>query len=228
MASRRDPPVESRPPLPLRRELLADIVAASSLPARAEQPRGRSRGKGQKRAKPGGRGGGRAKAIRAADRSDSPPPLAESPTHRTVSPVQSAAPEAPEERPPPVQSETPEQRTTPPVQSEAPEQRTPPVQSEAPEQRTPPVQSEAPEAPEAPRQSTEPRWDDPWEERARTDDDDAEDDDSDDDGAEGGEGDDGGEGSSSAKRPVCQRGMTWLPPRPDPAQRTLIAPDGEK
>jgi hypothetical protein len=206
MASRRDPPVESRPPLPLRRELLADIVAASSPPARAEQPRGRSRGKGQKRAKPGGRGGGRAKAIRAADRSDSPPPLAESPTHRTVSPVQE----------PPVQSaapEAPEQRTTPPVQSEAPEQRTPPVQSEAPE---------------APRQSTEPRWDDPWEERARTDDDDAEDDDSDDDGAEGGEGDDGGEGSSSAKKPVYQRGMTRLPPRPDPAQRTLIAPDGEK
>ena len=217
MASRRDPPVESRPPLPLRRELLADIVAASSPPARAEQPRGRSRGKGQKRAKPGGRGGGRAKAIRAADRSDSPPPLAESPTHRTVSPVQEppvqAAPEAPEQRPPPVHSETPEQRTTPPVQSEAPEQRTPPVQSEAPE---------------APRQSTEPRWDDPWEERARTDDDDAEDDDSDDDGAEGGEGDDGGEGSSSAKKPVYQRGMTRLPPRPDPAQRTLIAPDGEK
>ena len=210
MASRRDPPVESRPPLPLRRELLADIVAASSPPARAEQPRGRGRGKGQKRAKPGGRGGGRAKAIRAADRSDSPPPLAESPTHRTVSPVQeppvqSAAAEAPEQRPPPVQSETPEQRTTPPVQSEAPE------------------------APEAPRQSTEPRWDDPWEERARTDDDDAdEDDDSDDDGAEGGEGDDGGEGSSSAKKPVYQRGMTRLPPRPDPAQRTLIAPDGEK
>jgi len=206
MASRRDPPVESRPPLPLRRELLADIVAASSPPARAEQPRGRGRGKGQKRAKPGGRGGGRAKAIRAADRSDSPPPLAESPTHRTVAPVQE----------PPVQSaapEAPEQRTTPPVQSEAPEQRTPPVQSEAPE---------------APRQSTEPRWDDPWEERARTDDDDAEDDDSDDDGAEGGEGDDGGEGSSSAKKPVYQRGMTRLPPRPDPAQRTLIAPDGEK
>jgi len=74
----------------------------------------------------------------------------------------------------------------------------------------------------------EPRWDDPWEERARTDDDDAEDDDSDDDGAEGGEGDDGGEGSSSAKKPVYQRGMTRLPPRPDPAQRTLIAPDGEK
>ena len=194
MASRRDPPVESRPPLPLRRELLADIVAASSPPARAEQPRGRGRGKGQKRAKPGGRGGGRAKAIRAADRSDSPPPLAESPTHRTVSPVQE----------PPVQS----------AASEAPEQRT-----------TPPVQSEAPEAP---RQSTEPRWDDPWEERARTDDDDAEDDDSDDDGAEGGEGDDGGEGSSSAKKPVYQRGMTRLPPRPDPAQRTLIAPDGEK
>src|SRR3954462_12111975 len=124
MASRRDPPVESRPPLPLRRELLADIVAASSPPARAEMPRGRSRGKGQKRAKPGGRGGGRAKAIRAADRSDSPPPLAESPTHRTVSPLQE----------PPVQSaasEAPEQRTTPPVQSEAPEQRTPPVQSEA-------------------------------------------------------------------------------------------------
>src|ERR1043165_5729396 len=139
MASHRDPPVESRPPLPLRRELLADIVAASSPPARAEQPRGRGRGKGQKRAKPGGRGGGRAKAIRAADRSDSPPPLAESPTHRTVAPVQE-----------------------------------------------PPVQSAAPEAPEAPRQSTEPRWDDPWEERARTDDDDAEDDDSDDDGAEGG------------------------------------------
>ena len=119
--------------------------------------------------------------------------------------MQSAAPEAPE------------QRTTPPVQSEAPEQRTPPVQSEAPEQRTPPVQSEAP------RQSTEPRWDDPWEERARTDDVGAdEDDDSDDDGAEG------GEGSSSAKKPVYQRGMTRLPPRPDPAQRTLIAPDGEK
>ena len=109
-----------------------------------------------------------------------------------------------------MQSETPEQRTTPPVQSEAPEQ------------RTPPVQSEAPEAPEAPRQSTEPRWDDPWEERSRTDDDDAEDDDRDDDGAEG------GEGSSSAKKPVYQRGMTRLPPRPDPAQRTLIAPDGEK
>src|SRR3954464_7709271 len=111
MASRRDPPVEYRPPLPLRRELLADIVAASSPSTRAEQPRGRSRGKGQKRAKPGGRGGGRAKAIRAADRSDSPPPLAESPTHRTVSPVQEppvqAAPEAPEQRPPPVQSETP-------------------------------------------------------------------------------------------------------------------------
>ena len=183
MASRRDPPVESRPPLPLRRELLADIVAASSPPARAEQPRGRGRGKGQKRAKPGGRrggrAGGRAKAIRAADRSDSPPPLAESPTHGTVSSVQE-----------------------------------------------PPVQSVAPEAP---RQSTEPRWDDPWEERARTDDDDAdEDDDSDDDGAEGGEGDDGGEGSSSAKKPVYQRGMTRLPPRPDPAQRTLIAPDGEK
>ena len=197
MASRRDPPVESRPPLPLRRELLADIFAASSPPARAEQPRGRGRGKGQKRAKPGGRGGGRAggraKAIRAADRSDSPPPLAESPTHRTVSPVQE-----------------------PPVQSAAPE---------APEQRPPPVQSETPEAL---RQSTEPRWDDPWEERARTDDDDAEDDDSDDDGAEGGEGDDGGEGSSSAKKPVYQRGMTRLPPRPDPAQRTLIAPDGEK
>src|SRR3954464_8161975 len=138
MASRRDPPVEYRPPLPLRRELLADIVAASSPSTRAEQPRGRSRGKGQKRAKPGGRGGGRAKAIRAADRSDSPPPLAESPTHRTVAPVQE----------PPVQSAAPEaleQRTTPPVQSEAPEQRTPPVQSEAPEQRTPPVQSEAPE-----------------------------------------------------------------------------------
>src|ERR1041384_5859945 len=105
MASRRDPPVESRPPPPLRRELLADIFAASSPPARAEQPRGRSRGKGQKRAKPGGRGGGRAKAIRAADRSDSPPPLAESPTHRTVAPVQKppvqAAPEAPEKRPPP-------------------------------------------------------------------------------------------------------------------------------
>ena len=203
MASRRDPPVESRPPLPLRRELLADIVAASSPPARAEQPRGRGRGKGQKRAKPGGRGGGRAKAIRAADRSDSPPPLAESPTHRTVAPVQE----------PPVQSAAPEaleQRTTPPVQSEAPEQ------------RKPPVQSEAPEAPEAPRQSTEPRWDDPWEERARTDDDDAEDDDSDDDGAEG------GEGSSSSKKLVYQRGMTRLPPRPDPAQRTLIAPDGEK
>src|ERR1041384_2110970 len=123
MASRRDPPVESRPPLPLWRDLLADIVAALSLPARAEQPRGRGRGKGQKRAKPGGRGGGRAggraKVIRAADRSDSPPPLAESPTHRTVSPVQEppvqAAPEAPEQRPPPVQSETPEQRTTPPV-----------------------------------------------------------------------------------------------------------------
>ena len=195
MASRRDPPVESRPPLPLRRELLADIVAASSPPARAEQPRGRGRGKGQKRAKPGGRGGGRAKAIRAADRSDSPPPLAESPTHRKVSPVQ---------------------------EPEAPRQSAAPVQSEAPEQRTPPVQSEAP------RQSTEPRWDDPWEERARTDDDDAEDDDSDDDGAEGGEGDDGGEGSSSAKKPVYQRGMTRLPPRPDPAQRTLIAPDGEK
>ena len=207
MASRRDPPVESRPPLPLRRELLADIVAASSPPARAEQPRGRGRGKGQKRAKPGGRGGGRAKAIRAADRSDSPPPLAESPTHRTVSPVQE--PEAPR------QSAAPE----------APRQSAAPVQSEAPEQRTPPVQSEAPEAP---RQSTEPRWDDPWEERARTDDDDAEDDDSDDDGAEGGEGDDGGEGSSSAKKPVYQRGMTRLPPRPDPAQRTLIAPDGEK
>ena len=209
MASRRDPPVESRPPLPLRRELLADIVAASSPPARAEQPRGRGRGKGQKRAKPGGRGGGRAggraKAIRAADRSDSSPPLAESPTHRIVSPVQE--PEAPR------QSAAPE----PPRQSAAP------VQSEAPEQRTPPVQSEAP------RQSTEPRWDDPWEEHARTDDDDAdEDDDSDDDGAEGGEGDDGGEGSSSAKKPVYQRGMTRLPPRPDPAQRTLIAPDGEK
>jgi hypothetical protein len=41
-------------------------------------------------------------------------------------------------------------------------------------------------------------------------------------------GDDGGEGSSSAKKPVYQRGMTRLPPRPDPAQRTLIAPDGEK
>jgi hypothetical protein len=27
---------------------------------------------------------------------------------------------------------------------------------------------------------------------------------------------------------VYQRGMTRLPPRPDPAQRTLIAPDGEK
>src|ERR1043165_3098991 len=120
MASRRDPPVESRPPLPLRRELLADIVAASSPPARAEQPRGRGRGKGQKRAKPGGRGGGRAggraKAIRAADRSDSPPPLAESPTHRTVSPVQSAALEAPRQSAAPVQSETPEQRP-PPVQS---------------------------------------------------------------------------------------------------------------
>ena len=73
------------------------------------------------------------------------------------------------------------------------------------------------ETPEAPRQSTEPRWDDPWE-----------DDDSDDDGAEGGEGDDGGEGSSSSKKSVYQRGMTRLPPRPDPAQRTLIAPDGEK
>src|SRR3954469_14176227 len=163
MASRRDPPVESRPPLPLRRELLADIVAASSPPARVERPRGKGRGKGQKRAKPGGRGGGRAggraKVIRAADRSDSPPPLAESPTHRTVSPVQ---------------------------EPEAPRQSAAPVQSEAPEQRTPPVQSEAPEAP---RQSTEPRWDDPWEEHAHTDDDDAdEDDDSDDDGAEGGEG----------------------------------------
>src|ERR1041384_352437 len=123
MASRRDPPVESRPPLPLRRELLADIVAASSPPARAEQPRGRGRGKGQKRAKPGGR----AKAIRAADRSDSPPPLAESPTHRTVAPVQE----------PPVQSAAPEA----PRQSAAPEERTPPVQSEPPEQRTPPVQS---------------------------------------------------------------------------------------
>src|ERR1041385_462371 len=148
MASRRDPPVESRPPLPLRRELLAGIVAASSPPARAEQPRGRVRGKGLKRAKPGGRGAGGA--------------LAESPTHRTVSPVQEP----------------------PPVQSEAPEQRPPPVQSEAPEQRTPPVRSETPEAP---RQSTEPRWDDPWEERARTDDDDAdEDDDSDEHGAVGG------------------------------------------
>src|SRR3954469_24660008 len=87
MASRRDPPVESRPPLPLRRELLAGIVAASSPPVRAEQPRGRGRGKGQKRAKPGGRGGGRAGGA-----------LAESPTHRTVSPVQ---------EPPPVQSVTP-------------------------------------------------------------------------------------------------------------------------
>jgi hypothetical protein len=27
---------------------------------------------------------------------------------------------------------------------------------------------------------------------------------------------------------VYQRGMTRLPPRLDPAQRTLIAPDGEK
>ena len=44
----------------------------------------------------------------------------------------------------------------------------------------------------------------------------------------GGEGDDGGEGSSSAKKPVYQRGMTRLPPRSDLAQRTLIAPDGEK
>src|SRR3954468_9452521 len=188
MASRRDPPVESRPPLPLRRELLADIVKASSPPARGEQPRGRSRGKGQKRAKPGGRGGGHAKAIRAADRSDSPPPLAESPTHRTVSPVQE--PEAPR------QSAAPE----------TPRQAAAPVQWEAPEQRTPPVQSEAPEAP---RQSTEPRWDDPWEERARTDDDDAEeDDDSDDDGAGGVGGVDGGDGSSSSKKPVYQRGMT--------------------
>src|ERR1041385_6895809 len=106
MASRRDPPVESRPPLPLRRELLAGIVTARSPPARAEQPHGKGRGKGQKRAKPGGRGGGRAGGA-----------LAESPTHRTVSPVQ---------EPPPVQSEAPEQRP-PPVQSEAPEQRTPPV-----------------------------------------------------------------------------------------------------
>src|SRR3954463_9500736 len=144
MASRRasDPPVESRPPLPLRRELLADIVAASSPPARAEQPRGRGRGKGQKRDKAcgrgGGREGGRAKATRAADRSDSPPPLAESPTHRTVSPVQE----------PPVQSAAPKA----PRQSAAPEQRTPLVQSEAPEQRTPPVQSETPEVP---MQSTE-------------------------------------------------------------------------
>src|ERR1041385_2198033 len=122
MASRRanDPPVDSRPPLPLRRELLADIVAANSLSACAEQPRGRGRGKGKKRAKPGGRGGGRSKAIRAADRSDSPPPLAESPTHRTVSPVQepeaprqSAAPEAPRQSAAPVQSEAPEQRTPP-------------------------------------------------------------------------------------------------------------------
>src|SRR3954470_10239747 len=137
MASRRasDPPVESRPPLPLRRELLADIVATTSPPARAEQPRGRGRGKGQKRAKPGGRGGGRAggraKAIRAADRSDSPPPLAESPTHKTVSPVQeppgqSAAPEAPRHAAALGQSETPEERP-PPVQSEAPEKRTPPA-----------------------------------------------------------------------------------------------------
>src|SRR3954468_9902366 len=119
MASRRDPPVESRPPLPLWREFLVDIVAASSPPARAEQPRGRGRGKGQKRAKPGGRGGGRAggraKAIRVADRRDSPPPLAESPTHRIVSPVQepsvqSAASEAPRQSAAPVQSETPEQR----------------------------------------------------------------------------------------------------------------------
>ena len=70
------------------------------------------------------------------------------------------------------------------------------MQSEVPEQRTPPVQSEAPEAPS---QSTEPRWDDPWEERA--DDDDAEeDDDSDDDGAEGGEGDDGVRGAPLPRR----------------------------
>src|SRR3954464_11768066 len=92
MASRRDPRVESRPPLPLKRELLADIVAASSPSARAEQPRGRGRGKCQKRAKPGvrggGRAGGRAKAIRAVDRSDSSPPIDESPTHRTVSSVE--------------------------------------------------------------------------------------------------------------------------------------------
>src|SRR3954471_21768878 len=119
MASRRDPSVESRPPLPLRRELLADIVAASSPSARAEQPRGRSRGKGQKRAKPGGRGGGRAKAIRAADRSDSPPPLSESPTHRTVSPVQEPPLQEPPLQEPLVQSAAPEQRA--PVQSETPE-----------------------------------------------------------------------------------------------------------
>ena len=80
--------------------------------------------------------------------------------------------------------------------------------------------------PEAP----EPRWDDPWDTRTH-DDDDGEDEDSDDDSDDGDEGDgraEGGQGSSSSKKPVYQRGMTQLPPRPDPAQRSLIAPDGEK
>lgn len=191
--------MESRPPLPLRRELLTSMVATEP-GARAEQPRGRGRG-GKRPRTTGGRGGGRAGGRgrgRLADRSHSPPPLAESPAHRMV----------------------PEQQT------EAPEQ-----QQEAPEQ-----QQEAPVQPEAPEQQPlawEARWDDSWEACAAVDDDDGEDEDEDvdgdSDGGDEGDGEDeGAEGSSSSKKPVYRRGMTRLPSRPDPAQRSLIAPDGEK
>ena len=73
--------VESRPPLPLRRELLTSMVAEEP-GARAEQPRGRGRGGKRPRAT-GGRAGGRGRG-RLADRSHSLPPLAESPAHRTA------------------------------------------------------------------------------------------------------------------------------------------------
>ena len=83
-----------------------------------------------------------------------------------------------------------------------------------------------PEAPEQQPPHREARWDDSWEARAAAaDDDDGEDEDGDDD-SDGG--DEGAEGSSSSKKPVYQRGMTRLPSRPHPAQRSLIAPDGEK